>query len=353
MDELVSVIIPCYNASEFIDKAILSILSQTYKNIEVILAYDNSLDDTLSRLKYYESIDNRVSVVYSDGFNRLAGALNKAISASKGNYILRMDADDIAQKDKLENQLAYFHNYPEVSIVGSFITFIDEKGRFINHDTYLTVTQPLSCLFFAMFENPLVHPSVLCRRSLFKNHQYAYPNTTSTSEDYRLWVKILIDNYRIANLSNRYLEYRRNSKSASSVNRTKMNEEHVVIAQELFSHILPDVVNDQYHRIVMLRYNGIINIRAINESIYWLITTKNTFLQKYQGQLSPIEIQEINTWICQRIIKINTIYFFKLNGVSKLFFLLNGLHHANAFFKVATFRNIYYRVPYFFNKIFL
>ena len=123
---LVSVIMPAYNAEKWIAEAIDSILNQTYDNIELIVWDDGSTDGTWGILKEYSSSNTRI---YGTPKNSgVTYALNRLIEKSKGKYIARMDADDIAMPDRIEKQVKYLQNGLSVDVVGSGVRlFWDEN----------------------------------------------------------------------------------------------------------------------------------------------------------------------------------------------------------------------------------
>ena len=100
---LVSIILPCFNASKYIDVALKSILNQNYKNIEVIVIDDGSTDNTLTILEQYSKVDSRIKLFENSKNKGLIYTLNKAILLANGEYIARMDADDISMLDRIEN----------------------------------------------------------------------------------------------------------------------------------------------------------------------------------------------------------------------------------------------------------
>ena len=116
IEPLVSVIIPVYNAEKYIDECIESILNQTYSNIEVVVCDDCSSDGSWIRLKKYEN-DKRFTLLKNDTNLHQAATRNKCIAASKGDYILVQDADDISEPQRLATLLNAFDS--NVDFVGS------------------------------------------------------------------------------------------------------------------------------------------------------------------------------------------------------------------------------------------
>lgn len=120
----VSVVIPAYNCGRYIKDTVQSVINQTYKNLEIIVVDDGSVDNTKEALEPY-----RGKIVYSYQENKgLAEARNTGIRASKGEYVAFLDADDLWLQEKIEKQLELFRNCPEVDIVFSdFSAFTQEK----------------------------------------------------------------------------------------------------------------------------------------------------------------------------------------------------------------------------------
>src|SRR6266550_5112154 len=102
----ISVVMPAYNAGAYIDEAISSILKQTFHDFEFIIINDGSSDDTASILKRYEESDGRIRVFHQENQGMIA-ALNCGCRLARGEYIARMDADDVSYAHRLEKQLEY------------------------------------------------------------------------------------------------------------------------------------------------------------------------------------------------------------------------------------------------------
>ena len=127
---LVSIIMATYNSSETILSSIESILNQTYKNIELIIINDKSTDDT--KLNISRFINNSRVHVYNNQINiGLAKSLNKAIKASKGDYIARMDDDDISHPNRIQKQIDVFQNNMDIDVLGTSARLMDSNMNFI------------------------------------------------------------------------------------------------------------------------------------------------------------------------------------------------------------------------------
>ena len=107
MNELVSIITPCYNSEKFIEECITSVLNQSYRNWEMLIVDDNSSDNSSVLIKSYSKQDDRIKPIFLNDNLGSAMARNKAISVAKGKYIAFLDSDDIWLPKKLEIQIHF------------------------------------------------------------------------------------------------------------------------------------------------------------------------------------------------------------------------------------------------------
>jgi len=127
---LVSVLMSAYNAEKYIAEAIESVLSQTFKDFEFIIVDDGSQDKTLAIIKHYQAQDARI-VLHSHANIGLGSSLNMAIKVAKGEWIARMDADDIMLPNRLEVQIKYLQAHPEIGVLSCWAYYINYSGRVI------------------------------------------------------------------------------------------------------------------------------------------------------------------------------------------------------------------------------
>lgn len=198
---LVSVILPAYNAEKYITESVLSILNQSYNNLELIIVNDGSVDNTEKLVLELAQFDERIKLISTKN-QGVASALNVGISISNGSYIARMDSDDIALESRIETQVSFLMQNPSVGIVGSLASIIDENGS----DLKIISCKPKShnCLVWSMlFSNPFIHPTVMMRADLAKNILYR----KTPSEDYDFWVRAAFE-ARFHNIQEVLLKYR-------------------------------------------------------------------------------------------------------------------------------------------------
>lgn len=221
---LVSVIIPCYNAEKFVEQAVRSIMEQTYQNLEIICINDCSKDSTGTILRKLAKEDSRIVCVENEENLKLPKTLNKGITLAKGEYIARMDADDISLPERIEKQIKFMLSHNDIDIVGCNSQHIDEYGNIRAYRTYMPIEHRKIAKQMT-WKCVLVHPSVLAKKSFFEdvggfNEQLSY------AEDYELWISAIIKSKKMANLQDILLHYRIHSSQMTS---NQFNANHAKI----------------------------------------------------------------------------------------------------------------------------
>jgi glycosyltransferase involved in cell wall biosynthesis len=197
---LVSVLLPVYNGEKYIREAVDSVLKQTYENFELIIINDGSTDQTLSILREYEKNDARIRLVSREN-KGLIVSLNEGAELAMGQWIARMDADDIAMPNRLERQLNWV-NQTGADIAGTWVGFFGAKDfrvwKGYESDEAIKVDMLFKC--------PLVHPAVIMRANLLK--QLKYDSAAEKAEDYDLWVRAAMQGAKMTNVPEVLLKYR-------------------------------------------------------------------------------------------------------------------------------------------------
>jgi glycosyltransferase involved in cell wall biosynthesis len=181
----ISVVMPAHNAAAYLDEAVGSILGQTFRDFEFIIIDDGSTDATFSILKRYVALDSRIQVHHQENQGMIS-ALNRGCRLARGQYIARMDADDISFPRRLEKQLAYIEEHPQIGIVGTWIYNIDKNGSV--RGTWCPPTSPKMLKWTLFFGVCVAHPSVLMRRDVMTRLNFYRPDAVHT-EDVDLWFR--------------------------------------------------------------------------------------------------------------------------------------------------------------------
>lgn len=210
---LVSIILPAYNCEKYIAAAISSILQQVYDNFELVVINDGSTDNTQAILSSIS--DQRLRVLHNEGNKGLIYSLNRAISESRGEFIARMDADDIATNDRIEKQVHWLLHHPGTAAVATCIRMIDANGNEKGDWLLDSQTTTASAIKTAMpVENCLAHPTMMIRAEVLK--QYMYSEEQKNIEDYDLWLRMLADGLIIDKIPQHLLYYREHAASVTS-----------------------------------------------------------------------------------------------------------------------------------------
>lgn len=185
---LISVVIPVFNGNGYLPAALDSILFQTYKNIEVIAIDDGSTDNSYEILQKYAKTDSRLRIYRNRQNLNISNTLNRGIKLAKGQYIARMDADDIALPHRLERQMRYLKSHPEVIIVGGQVKTIDTEGKALGRKLFPVSNKQIREAIFT--SNPIQHPTALINRFLLPKNFVWYDATLPPAEDYDLFFRL-------------------------------------------------------------------------------------------------------------------------------------------------------------------
>jgi glycosyltransferase involved in cell wall biosynthesis len=183
----ISVVFAVYNSETYLKDAINSILSQTFEDFEFIIINDGSTDSSKEIILSYT--DSRIVYVENEINRGLIYSLNRGLSQSRGKYIARMDADDIAFPQRLQVQYDFMESHPDIGICGTNIeNFFDETDK-----TFVTrfPEDDQTIRAYSFFQAVFCHPTVVMRRSVIEENKIEYPKAFFRTEDYALWVELL------------------------------------------------------------------------------------------------------------------------------------------------------------------
>lgn len=176
-----------YNGERFLQEAIESCLVQTHINLELIIIDDGSTDSSLDIINSIE--DNRIVLLINESNKGQSYSRNRGIKESSGQYIAIMDADDVADPNRLEEQAKFLAHNKNISIVGSHVNVINEKGDFQRIRKFPTNNDEIKVDL--IFNCPLVHSAVMWRKSDFENHELQYSEDFTCAQDMELWSRAM------------------------------------------------------------------------------------------------------------------------------------------------------------------
>jgi glycosyltransferase involved in cell wall biosynthesis len=209
---LLSAIITVFNGEEYLAEAIQSLLSQTFKDFELIIVNDGSTDGTAKIIQRYAAGDSRIRFIDLSRVGRV-GALNIGCRQAQGEYIAIMDADDISLPHRFEYQIDFLRKNVGVALLGTGVQKVDKDGR-----SFATVIFPLNCEEIRerlKSQGCFAHSTVVMAKDAVLavgGYRKAFP----PAEDYDLWLR-LAENYEVANLPQALVMYRVHPDQISSI----------------------------------------------------------------------------------------------------------------------------------------
>lgn len=252
---IVSVVMAVNRDDGFMASAIESVLAQSLRNIELLVIANNCSDELWAHLNLLAKQDTRLRPMRTP-LGQLPYNLNVGLHHAQGEFIARMDADDVALPDRLERQVSYLRSNSDVSVVGGSYEHIDEQGCVIGRPASLK-TEPDKIHARMPFESCMPHPTVMMRRAdAIKVGGYAYG---LYAEDWDLWLRMRRAGMRFANLPDLVLHYRIHAGQSTSLQATRKNMANV---QALLLRELILTGNPKF-ALSMLRHFGFECLRLI------------------------------------------------------------------------------------------
>ncbi|MGM9600097.1 MAG: glycosyltransferase family 2 protein [Faecousia sp.] len=178
----VSVVMPAYNAEKYIGEAIDSILNQTFTDFEFVIINDGSTDRTKEIILSYS--DPRIVYLENDTNSGIVVTLNKGLDYATGEYIARMDADDISVNTRFQKQVDYLDIHPNIGVLG---TGLKKFGDGITESNRIFSANPYQLKAELVFSSCIAHPTVMMRRLVLEENQIRYQEEFAGAEDYLLW----------------------------------------------------------------------------------------------------------------------------------------------------------------------
>jgi len=214
---LVTVLMPVYNSEKYLNAAIDSILNQSFPNFEFLIIDDGSTDSSKKIIKSYT--DSRIVYIQNNVNKGIVASLNYGLDISRGKYIARMDADDIAHPNRLEFQVKFMLAHPDCKLCGTRAIAINENGEEIRKLRRPYLSHEI-CVQH-LFRNSFIHPSIIMDAEIAR--QFKYSPDYEYAEDYYLFSQIAL-HYKTHNLKEYLLNYRVHQTNITSSKQEEMSK---------------------------------------------------------------------------------------------------------------------------------
>lgn len=262
MTNKVSILLCAYNAEAYIAEAIESTLGQTFHDYEFIIVDDGSNDSTLDIIHKYK--DERIKVIAAG--HDYIGSLNTGLGHCHGDYIARMDADDIMEPTRIATQVELMDTHPDITVCTSWAQAFGEVEKTIGNMVEGEI-EDIYALF--LFGNLLIHPTSMIRRRFLSSHRLHYKEYLY-AEDFKLWTDIAHKGGRFYVIPQTLLRYRITHGQITNAHRQEQDATRLIIQQEVIEEKLRKVPSQHkpqvmrlYRQMLLSHENGYLAADAI------------------------------------------------------------------------------------------
>ena len=203
----VSVVMSVYNSEKYLKSAIESILAQTFSDFELIIINDKSQDSSLAIMKSFQEQDPRVIILNNESNIGLTKSLNRGLSVAHGEYIARMDADDISVPERLEKQVRFLDEHPNYSFVSCIARYINENGEVEQMRMFPETNEEIYEMMPKV--DAVMHPGVMFRKKDIEKIGN-YCEDFRVVQDYDLWFRGMAAGYKFYNIQEPLVLFRKN-----------------------------------------------------------------------------------------------------------------------------------------------
>ena len=304
-----------FNAEKYIQEAIESVLNQSYSDFEFIIINDGSKDNSLEIIKKFLVKDSRIILI--DRENKgLVASLNEGILKSKGDFIVRMDADDICLQNRFRDQLDFMKKNPSVGVCGSWVELFGEGFK---SKTWKIPGNSERLKAELLFSSCFAHPSVIIRKQILLDYNILYDESYIHAEDFELWTR-LSDVTNFANINKVFLKYRIVKDSVSHKADLELNKRSNVL-QKIFNKNLKRLGLENTKKENTIHFNLSLNKRlsqnSIRNSDLTLYFDKIINANKKTKTFNNVDLKKVlgKKWI------LNFVYSKNITSVFSLYFV--------------------------------
>ncbi len=261
----ITVLMPVFNAGAYLNEAIRSVLLQNFRDFEFLIIDDGSTDGSQDVIRSFS--DKRINFIQNTTNIGVASTLNRGLSLAKGEYIARMDGDDISEPIRLMSQICLMDKKKDVGVCGARVRTRDShaKGHVIRFPLDSGTIKS-----FILFNNPLNHPVVMMRKNLLEKYQLRYDPSCLAAQDYEFWSRCA-NCFDIVNLKKVLLTWRINKTGMTHRNFDASNAVAMKVQKQELARIglTPDPIQLEFHRAVG-NSSGVTRIEDLMKGRLWL-----------------------------------------------------------------------------------
>ncbi|MBD2260572.1 glycosyltransferase [Pseudanabaena sp. FACHB-2040] len=299
----VSVLMPVYNGSDYLQESIDSILNQTYSDFEFVIIDDCSTDNTWEILNFNAQRDHRIKLLQNPENLGLIKTLNKGIKAAQGKYIARQDADDISLPERLEREVEVLDRQPDCILVSSNIQVIKGSNKKII-EIMRKACKPELLPWYLLFYNRIGgHSQVMYRQDVVVA-MGGYSEVRPHVEDYELWCRFSRTGKMMVIIPEIFLTYRRHGQSISAKKSKEQESNRYKQVKENIDHLTEKDISIEEAKTLMgfwkgnresifevwhHRFPSASQVEFVHESLTEL---KKCFVEKYQDLFPTVNLSD-------------------------------------------------------------
>lgn len=274
LNPAISIVMPFYNTKKYLRESIDSILTQTFRDFELLLIDDGSTDNSLNIISLYD--DERIRLIRNT--HDFIKSLNLGIAESRGKYIARMDSDDIMLENRLAIQYNFMENNPDIDICGSWMETFGGDERIVQVPIF---HKDIMNLFF--HECPICHPTVMMRKKSIQGYQ-SYPNLYLPdyiyAEDYKLWLDLIIAGFRFVNIPKPLIQYRLSESQVTCKYGKESIKKAQIIKKDYLRYALESIIKQNENLFEYINKSiNLVNERKISVDTFKQIVQELLFSQ--------------------------------------------------------------------------
>lgn len=290
----VTVLMPVYNGERYLRDSVESILGQTFTDFEFLIVNDGSTDSSVSIIQSYN--DPRICLIHNDRNLGVVASLNRGLELARGEFIARMDADDISRPERLAVQVDFMDTNRQVGVCGSWVRYISSS-----HSSVWRLPEKSEAIRCWQFHSVgVAHPSVIMRRQLFVENGLLYDPQFRHIEDYELWGRA-IRYMDFANIQKVLLDYRISTEQICALHSADQHNAIAPLRLQRVRELRIEPTSDQQHLHEMIM-NGVLPPESVqlDRAEQWLmqLESANRETGMYPAQYFSRRLLDIWFSIC-------------------------------------------------------